>query len=100
MKEKVIAMTRDFFDNGSGDQRQTAQLLANFLSQRAVTPFVSPALDTPRDRFGQNSLETLKQVRSQATKAGGPADMFRRAVIAAGGSGPLSQNEVSKCSML
>ena len=100
MRQKVAALTRELYDGGSGDRRQTAQVLTNFMNQRAVTPFVKPLVDTPRDRFAENSLSTLKQVRAVTTKPGGPADMFRRAVIAAGGFGPLSDNEVCKCSML
>ena len=94
MRSKVTKLTQMFFDKGSGDQQQTAQLFANFISQRAVCPFVKPLIETPRDRFAENTLETLKKVRAQALKPGGSADMFRRAVIASGACGPLSNKQV------
>ena len=79
---------------GAGNEEMTAQLFANFTSQRVVKPFVKPSLDSPQTKFGVNALITLKEARKISQKPGSQADLFRRNVLVAGACGPLSANPV------
>ena len=96
MKRKVSKLTAVALDEGDGDEDTTAQLIANFMSQRVVSPFVRLPTKTPRDNFAANAITTLKEARKVALKPGCPADMYRRAVISAGAHGPMSPNPVRK----
>ena len=94
MKRKVQRLTKAFLAEGADNQEMTAQLFANFTSQRAVKPFVKVSSDSPQAKFGVNALITLKEVRKISQKPGSQADLFRRNVLVAGACGPLSANPV------
>ena len=94
MKRKVARVTQTLFEEGRGDMDTTAQVFANFVSQIAVQPFVSPSTETPQHVFGSNALATLAKAKKISHKPGCSADMFRRNVIVAGAEGPLSTNKV------
>ena len=92
MQRRVATLTESFLNAGDGDQEFTAQMFANFASQRAVKPFV-PLLtaDTqqrlPTQRFGDNVLKTLSAAKKVSAKAGSAADIMRRQLISAGTCG-------------
>ena len=94
MKRKVAAMTKALMAEGGGNQDVTAQIFANFTSQRVVQPFVKVSLDSPQIKFAKNALLTLKHARKLSLKPGSQADMFRRNILVAGACGPLSPNPV------
>ena len=98
MKGKVARLTDCLMQEGGGDPKETAQIYANFESQLVVQPFVDleRTKRTPQHRFGANALDTMAKAKEKSNKAGCPADMFRRAVLASGAHGPLSdKHEVS-----
>ena len=94
MKRKVAKLKAVALNEGDGDVNTTAQVLANFLSQRVVSPFIRLPIETPRDNFATNVIATLKEAKKVSRKPGCPADMYRRAVISAGATGPMSPNPV------
>ena len=98
MVGKVRRVTKAFFEEGGGNMEMTAKLLSNFTSQRLLKPFVSPTHKlTPQERFGENAIATLKAAKKSASKAGSPADILRRHIIAAGSAGPLTPHKVCVC---
>ena len=97
MKQKVARMTKLFLKEGGGEEQQTAKLLANFMSQRVVQPFVpsKSATKTPQEKFAENALKTLAAAKKKSMKPGCAADMLRRHILAAGTSGPLTEDSDS-----
>ena len=99
MKQKAKRVTDVFLQEGGGNEETTAQLFANFSAQRVVSPFQASSKNVaPQQIFGENVLATLRKAREVSIKPGCPADMFRRAVLAAGAEGPLSPNPVGNLS--
>jgi len=100
MRKKVGRLTQTLYEEGRGDANTTAQVFANFCSQLAVKPFLSPAMKTPQHVFGENALSTLAKAKEFSTKPGCAADMFRRNVLVSGAEGPLSTNKVDELCMV
>ena len=94
MKSKIQKLTEVFLEAGGGNADATAQLFANFTSQRVIQPFVAREMETPQQRFGENALATLEEIKKTTRKAGCAADMIRRHILVAGSAGPLSPHPV------
>ena len=94
MQNKVERVTQVLFEEGNGNAEMTAQILANFTHQRVIKPFVRNETRTPQEIFGNNALATVVQAKKVSRKPGCQADMFRRQIIVAGASGPMSPNDV------
>ena len=92
MKQKVARMTKLFLKEGGGNEELTAKLFANFMSQRVVQPFFPKDLETSQEKFGENALLTLTEAKKKSIKPGCAADLFRRHILAAGTSGPLTKD--------
>ena len=87
MQRRVATLTASFLNAGDGDKKFTAQIFANFASQRVVKPFVplpKPSLAEPQQRFGDNVLKTLSAAKKASSKPGSAADKMRRQLISAG----------------
>ena len=95
MREKVKCITDTFFNLSRGNQESAALLLSNFVSQRAVKPFVFESNETDITRFGNNVRDTLLAAKnlSKGTHQRGVSNLLRQ-VIASGAQGPLSQSQV------
>lgn len=87
MQRRVQKLTDSFLNAGDGDTKFTAQIFANFASQRAVKPFVPILMGDTQQRFGDNVLKTLRAAKRSSTKPGCPADLMRRQLISAGARG-------------
>ena len=94
MKKKVARLESALYEEGGGKVEEMAQLVANLTNARAVQPFVPVNSQSPQTKFGLNSLATLSKCKEKNRKAGSPADLLRRAIIAGGATGPLSEEPV------
>ena len=94
MQQKVDKLTKVLYEEGGGNKIETAQVLSNFVATRAVRPFVAVNAATPQETFGANVLSSLKKSKN-CFKAGSPVDKFRRHLIVAGATGPISSGKIS-----
>ena len=98
MSRRVASVTDAFLQASAGDEKIAAQVMSNFQSQRAVTPFVFHEIKNPVEKFGSNVADTIASIKS--TTNGSYATGFntaRHCLIASGASGPLSKNDVRVC---
>lgn len=94
MKNKVRRLQQVLYEEGGGKPKLMSQLVANLTNARDVKPFVPVNDNSPQTKFGLNSLKTLESCKKLNRKAGSPADLLRRAIIAGGATGPLSKKSV------
>ena len=101
MQRKVKQVTQALFEEGHGDVDLTAEVFANVCNQRKVKPFVGKQTEhhnTPKSRFADNVVTTLHKLKDHSSvyHSGSPADVMRRAIIASGAEGPLSNHKLSR----
>ena len=96
MKNKLRRLSQALYEEGGGKAEDMSQLVANLTNTRAIKPFIPVNVNSPQLKFALNSLETVKSCKKMNRKSGSPADLMRRAIIAAGATGPLSNEPVRK----
>ena len=94
MIRKVQALTVAFFELSEGREELASQIMSNFMTQRAIVPFVHRTIKSPMEKFGSNAVSTVQAAKMGLRRSGTLRDMFRRSIIVSGASGPLCNDTV------